>query len=85
MHHELSLFVNAVGMSPQEALTSATSLTARRFGFGDRGVLEQGRRADLLLVSGNPMERIDDTLNIRGVWRDGVLCSVFGEVLRRAE
>lgn len=81
MHHELSLFVNEVGMSPEEALRSATSLPARRFGFGDRGVLEQGRNADLLLVEGNPLERIDDTLNIRGVWREGVLCSVYGEVL----
>ncbi|KAF3035323.1 hypothetical protein E8E12_005422 [Didymella heteroderae] len=77
MHHELSLFVNEVGMSPEEALKSATSLTARRFGFDDRGLLEEGRNADLLLVEGNPLEKIDDMLNIRGVWREGKLCSVY--------
>lgn len=77
MHHELSLFVNEVKMRPEEALRSATSLTARRFGFDDRGLLEEGRNADLLLVEGNPLENIDDTLNIRGVWREGKLCSVY--------
>lgn len=81
MHHELSLFVNEVGMSPQEALRSATSLTARRFRFNDRGLLEEGRNADLLLVEGNPLENIDDSLNIRGVWREGNLCSVYKDVV----
>lgn len=80
MHHELSLFVDEVGMSPEEALKSATSLTAKRFGFDDRGLLEEGRNADLLLVEGNPLEKIDDTLNIRGVWREGKLCSVYKTV-----
>lgn len=79
MHHELSLFVGEVGMRPVEALRSATSAVARRFGFGDRGRLGEGLRADLLLVQGDPLERIDDTLNIRGVWREGVLCSVYEE------
>ncbi|CAO2650048.1 Nn.00g013400.m01.CDS01 [Neocucurbitaria sp. VM-36] len=75
MHHELHLFVHKVGMSPQEALRSATSLVAKRFKFEDRGRLEEGLNADLLLVEGNPLEDIDTTLNIRGVWRDGKLCS----------
>ncbi|KAJ4405883.1 hypothetical protein N0V91_004992 [Didymella pomorum] len=81
MHHEMSLFVNEVGMSPEEALKSATSLTARRFGFHDRGLLEEGRNADLLLVEGNPLEQIDDTLNIRGVWQEGTMCSVYKDVI----
>ncbi|KAF2621988.1 hypothetical protein BU25DRAFT_443503 [Macroventuria anomochaeta] len=81
MHHELSLFVDEVGMTPAEALRSATSLTAERFGFGDRGKLEEGMNADLLLVEGNPLVEIDDTLNIRGVWREGRLCSVYEEVM----
>ncbi|KAJ4384951.1 hypothetical protein N0V86_000556 [Didymella sp. IMI 355093] len=81
MHHELSLFVSEVGMTPAEALKSATTLTAERFGFKDRGVLEQGRNADLLLVEGNPLQRIDFTLNIRGVWREGKLCSVYKEMM----
>jgi imidazolonepropionase-like amidohydrolase len=62
-------------MTPTEALRSATSLTAKRFKFEDRGKLAEGLKADLLLVEGNPLEDIDATLNIRGVWREGRMCS----------
>ena len=62
-------------MLPEEALRSATSLVAKRFKFDDRGRLAEGLNADLLLVEGNPLEDIDATLNIRGVWREGALCS----------
>ena len=62
-------------MTPEEALRSATSVVAKRFGFSDRGRLAEGLNADLLLVEGNPLEDIDATLNIRGVWRDGKPCS----------
>ncbi|ORY11712.1 hypothetical protein BCR34DRAFT_483681 [Clohesyomyces aquaticus] len=75
VHHELYLFVHEVGMTPEEALRSATSVPARRFGFTDRGRLAEGLNADLLLVEGNPLEDIDATLNIRGVWRGGASCS----------
>ena len=77
LHHELYLFVNKIGMSPEEAIRSATTKVAERFQFSDRGKLEEGFNADLLLVEGNPLEDIDATLNIRGVWRDGNLCSVY--------
>jgi imidazolonepropionase-like amidohydrolase len=75
MHQELNVFVHKVGMSPQEALRSATSLIAKRFNFTDRGRLARGLNADLLLVEGDPLTDIDATLNIRGVWRDGQPCS----------
>lgn len=58
-------------LTPQEALSSATSKTARRFGFLDRGVIELGRKADLFLVEGSPLEDITATLNLSGVWRNG--------------
>ncbi|KAI2482595.1 Amidohydro-4 multi-domain protein [Pyrenophora tritici-repentis] len=81
MHHELHIFVHKIGMTPAEALRSATSLIAKRFKFEDRGQVAKGLNADLLLVEGNPLEDIDATLNIRGVWRDGNLCSMYAEKL----
>jgi len=81
MHHELHIFVHKIGMTPVEALRSATSLIAKRFKFDDRGQVAEGLNADLLLVEGNPLEDIDATLNIRGVWRDGNLCSMYTEKL----
>jgi imidazolonepropionase-like amidohydrolase len=81
MHHELHLFVHKVGMTPTEALRSATSVIARCFKFEDRGRLVEGLNADILLVEGNPLEDIDATLNIRGVWREGNMCSTYAEKL----
>ena len=70
MHHELELLVGA-GLSPLEALRGATSLTASTFGFTDRGLIEVGHRADLLLVEGDPTADITGTRNIVGVWIAG--------------
>lgn len=76
-HQELYLFVKECGFTPEEALKSATSLAANRFEFKDRGLIKEGLRADLLLVGGNPLEDIDRTLDIRGVWMQGELCSTY--------
>lgn len=70
LHDELELMVQA-GFDPVEALRSATVIPALYFGFGDRGVIEPGRRADLLLVEGDPTKDIGTTRNILGVWIKG--------------
>ena len=71
LHHELQLLVEA-GLTPIEALRAATSTPARRFGLTDRGRIVPGTRADLLLIDGDPMTNITDTLSIRHIWRRGV-------------
>jgi imidazolonepropionase-like amidohydrolase len=77
LHHELFLFVEKCGFTPLEALKSATSVVARCFRFGDRGEIREGLRADLVLVEGDPTADIDATLNLRGVWREGVLAGFY--------
>ncbi|KAK4499261.1 hypothetical protein PRZ48_009774 [Zasmidium cellare] len=76
-HQEMTLFVEQCGFTPEEALKAATSLPAERFKFSDRGHIKEGLRADLLLVEGNPLENIDHTMDLRGVWTEGQLCSVY--------
>jgi imidazolonepropionase-like amidohydrolase len=71
LHDELLLLVEA-GFTPIEALRSATVAPAAYFGFTDRGVIEAGRRADLLLVEGDPTQDIAATRAIRGIWVAGV-------------
>ncbi|GAA4840599.1 amidohydrolase family protein [Paenibacillus vulneris] len=71
VHHELQLLVSA-GFTPIEALQSATSKPARRFGLHDRGRIAEGARADLVLVDGDPTTNISDTLSIKAVWFKGV-------------
>jgi len=70
LHGELQLLVEA-GLSPTEALRAATSLPAARFGLHDRGRIAVGLRADLLLVDGDPLQRIEDTRRIEQVWKNG--------------
>jgi len=62
-------------------LRAATYLNAKRFNFADRGEIKAGLKADLVLVEGNPLEDIDATLSLRGVWKEGVLCSTYVDVL----
>lgn len=71
MHRELALLTEA-GLSDEEALAAATSVPARHFGLADRGHVAPGRRADLLLVDGDPTRDIAAIAAIAEVWRRGV-------------
>jgi imidazolonepropionase-like amidohydrolase len=70
MHGELELLVKA-GLTPEEALRAGTSRPAECFGLTDRGRVAAGKRADLLLVMGDPTTNIRDTRNIVAVWKSG--------------
>jgi imidazolonepropionase-like amidohydrolase len=70
LHHELVLMVEA-GVSNLDVLRAATVVPAGYFGLGDRGSIRVGKRADLVLVEGNPLEDIRATRNIQRVWCGG--------------
>ena len=70
MHGELRLLERA-GLSPAEALAAATGTAAEAFGIQDRGRLEEGRIADLLLVAGDLESDLTRSAAIAGVWKDG--------------
>ncbi len=70
LHEELSRLVEA-GLTPVEALQGATLLAADTFGLSDRGAISPGRRADAVLVAGDPTQNIAATRDIRGVWIGG--------------
>jgi hypothetical protein len=69
-HDDLRLLVR-YGFTPYEALLTATVNAAhvveKMGGNGNFGTIEVGNRADLILVSGNPLEDIQITDNILGV------------------
>jgi imidazolonepropionase-like amidohydrolase len=71
IHRELELLVRS-GLTPPEALAAATSVPATAFHLDDRGVIAPGKRADLLLVKGNPTQDITATRDIVSVWKLGV-------------
>ena len=68
---ELELLVNA-GLTPTQALASATSVNAEAFHLNDRGQIAAGKRADLVLVNGDPTVRISEIKNLVSVWKLGV-------------
>ncbi|KAF2725895.1 hypothetical protein K431DRAFT_54689 [Polychaeton citri CBS 116435] len=77
MHQELAIYVEHCGFTPAEALRAATFAVANRFNFKDRGQIKEGLKADLLLVEGNPLENIDHSMDLRGVWKNGVLAKAY--------
>lgn len=65
----------AYGMSPMEAILASTSAAARLIGIEDQvGTLAPGKEADLLLVEGNPLRKIEllrDRSRVIGVMQAG--------------
>jgi imidazolonepropionase-like amidohydrolase len=60
------------GVPAGEAIRIATENGARYAGvLGDRGTVERGKRADLILVDGDPTRNIADIRRISYVLKDG--------------
>lgn len=73
LHEELVLLTEA-GLTPLEALRTATLNPAGVLGMADSvGTIEVGKLADLVLLDANPLADITNTRRIRAVVADGRL------------
>jgi imidazolonepropionase-like amidohydrolase len=71
LHDELALLVES-GLTHLAALQAATLRPAEFLGrTEDIGVIAAGKRADLVLLSADPLADIHATTQIQAVWRDG--------------
>ncbi len=71
LHTELGHYVDG-GLTPVEALRTATSAFAKAMGLEDQlGSIAPGRLADMALVEGNPLERIADARRVKVVVKNG--------------
>jgi imidazolonepropionase-like amidohydrolase len=70
---EIELYVQA-GLTPMDAIRAATAVPARVMGLAhESGTIAAGLRADLIVVVGNPLERISDIRNVTLVSTGGTL------------
>ena len=62
------------GLTPLEAIQAATIVPARVMKVdGEVGAIEVGKRADLIVVDGNPLENISNIRKVRFVVTQGRL------------
>jgi imidazolonepropionase-like amidohydrolase len=73
VQREIELYVQA-GLSPIDAIRAATATPARVMGLEhETGTITAGLRADLIVVDGNPLDRIADLRNVAMVSSAGRL------------
>ena len=71
LDREIELYVQA-GFTPMEAIQAATLVPARAMGMEkESGTIEAGKRADVILVDGNPLENIRDIRKVSTVFAGG--------------
>jgi imidazolonepropionase-like amidohydrolase len=69
---ELEAFVNWIGMTPHQAIVSATSDAARLLGVAEHlGTLAPGKGADFIVLDANPLDDIRNTRRISDVYLRG--------------
>ena len=87
LHRELEYLV-AAGLTPFEALETGTVAVARFFGEeDDRGTVEIGKFADLMLLDENPLADIGNSRRVHGTMLRGrwVSRTELDAILERAE
>jgi enamidase len=73
LHKELELMVEA-GISPMEAIMAGTIRAADNLGkVSELGTLEEGKLADMIVVAGNPLDKIEATRDIKMVIKNGLV------------
>jgi imidazolonepropionase-like amidohydrolase len=70
MHTELEMMVR-LGLSPREALATATNNYAIQFNWNDLGLVAPGRRADIVVLDGDPTVSIWNARRISTLIVDG--------------
>jgi imidazolonepropionase-like amidohydrolase len=78
-HHSLQAFAYLLNCSPAEALLAATSIPARALGLdSDVGTLEAGKRADILVIDGDPLKDLANVARVSMVVQSGRVTAAAG-------
>jgi imidazolonepropionase-like amidohydrolase len=71
-HHEIARWVE-LGLTPAQAIVAATSRPAQALKLKDIGTLAEGKTADFVVLTANPLDDIRNTRQIAGVYLRGAL------------
>lgn len=81
-YQSLVCAVQALKLSPIEAIHRATQVPADALGLGEEiGSVTVGKRADLVVVEGDPAGNISDMERVREVWMDGRPVAKGGSII----
>lgn len=69
-HHEIARWVN-LGLTPAQVIVAATSRPAEALGLREVGTLAEGKRADFVVLTANPLDDVRNTHRIEGVYLRG--------------
>ncbi len=71
LHQELENFVNVVGLTPYEALQTATTKPSEYMNTPNIGMVRVGQKAELVLLKANPLSDIRNIRDVDGVMLNG--------------
>ncbi len=78
----LEFLTNRLEIPAAKVITSATSLAAEAIGLGDEtGSLEAGKKADLIILDGDPLVDITALQRVDTVMKDGKVVAAAGQVM----
>ena len=74
VHAEMAMLVEHAGFTPIDAIHAATQIGAMALGqSATRGTIAQGMRADLVVLTANPVKNIHNTTKIAFVLKNGIM------------
>ena len=72
VHQEMQLLVEQAGLTPLQAIQAATLHGAEAIGIADQvGSIEPGKKANLMILSANPVDAISNSRQIAHVIKNG--------------
>ncbi len=81
--HELDVYVNQLGMTPLNALQTATINAADLMGLSSKtGTLESGKWADIIAVDKNPIDDVRTLQDVKFVMKTGIVYKQGGTEMR---
>jgi len=72
-YKELRLLIDKCGFTTEDALYSATKIGAESIGLTDRGAIENGKKADIIILNKNPLKDLENLKDLHVIIKSGII------------